>query len=98
MSLSGEALRIINCGGSIFSLKEQPSVKRIWRPQGARPGLAMARAFGNFCLKDYGLIAVPDVSYRKLTEQDEFVVLASDGVRIFISISQSFDQIVQENK
>ncbi|KAK7382327.1 hypothetical protein VNO80_01178 [Phaseolus coccineus] len=78
--IPSEALRIINCGGRIFSIKEQPSVKRIWRPQGSRPGLAMARAFGNFCLKDYGLISVPDVSYRKLTEQDEFVVLASDGV------------------
>lgn len=40
----------------------------------------MARAFGDFCLKDYGLIAVPDVSYRRLTEKDEFIVLATDGV------------------
>jgi len=69
----------------------------MWRPKGCRPGLAMSRAFGNFCLKDYGLISVPDLSYRKLTEQDEFVVLASDGVSIFISRSQRFDQIVQEN-
>lgn len=41
----------------------------------------MARAFGDFCLKDYGLIAIPQVSYRKITEKDEFVVLATDGVR-----------------
>ena len=44
------------------------------------PGLAMARAFGDFCLKDYGLISIPDVSYRRLTNNDEFVVLATDGV------------------
>ena len=44
------------------------------------PGLAMSRAFGDFCLKDYGLIASPDVFYRKITEQDEFVVLATDGI------------------
>jgi len=50
----------------------------------------MARAFGDFCLKEYGLISVPDVSYRKLTEQDEFVVLASDGVSNFILKSQSY--------
>ncbi|XP_048622804.1 probable protein phosphatase 2C 74, partial [Brassica napus] len=45
------------------------------------PGLAMARAFGDFCFKDFGLISVPDVSYRRLTEKDEFVVLATDWVR-----------------
>ncbi|CAB4263609.1 unnamed protein product [Prunus armeniaca] len=40
----------------------------------------MARAFGDFCLKDFGLISVPDISYRRLTEKDEFVVLATDGI------------------
>ncbi|CAF2107633.1 unnamed protein product, partial [Brassica oleracea] len=44
------------------------------------PGLAMARAFGDFCFKDFGLISVPDVSYRRLTEKDEFVVLATDWI------------------
>lgn len=40
----------------------------------------MARAFGDFCLKDYGLISTPDVTYRRLSDRDEFVVLATDGV------------------
>lgn len=40
----------------------------------------MARAFGDFCLKDFGLISVPEISYRRLTEKDEFIVLATDGV------------------
>ena len=78
-------MRIINCGGRIFATEEDPSVNRVWMPKGDCPGLAMARAFGNFCLKDYGVTSIPDVSYRKLTKQDEFVVLASDGVSIFIS-------------
>lgn len=54
---------------------------RLWLPNNDVPGLAMARAFGDFCLKDFGLISVPDVSYRKITERDEFIVLATDGVR-----------------
>ena len=41
----------------------------------------MARAFGDFCLKEFGLISVPDVSYYRLSEKDEFVILATDGVR-----------------
>ena len=40
----------------------------------------MARAFGDFCLKNYGVISVPDVSYHRITEKDEFIVLATDGV------------------
>lgn len=62
-------------------MKEEPEVFRIWMPDEDCPGLAMARAFGDFCLKDYGLIAIPEVSYRRLTSDDEFVVLATDGVR-----------------
>lgn len=50
----------------------------------------MARAFGDFCLKDFGLISVPDVSFRQLTEKDEFVVLATDGV---ISLSLTHTHI-----
>lgn len=41
----------------------------------------MARAFGDFCLKDFGLISVPEITYRRITDKDEFVVLATDGVR-----------------
>lgn len=60
---------------------------RIWMPDEDCPGLAMARAFGDFCLKNYGLISIPDVSYRRLTPDDEFVVLATDGVRQNYSLS-----------
>uniref|UniRef100_A0A0A9DHF8 protein-serine/threonine phosphatase n=1 Tax=Arundo donax TaxID=35708 RepID=A0A0A9DHF8_ARUDO len=40
----------------------------------------MARSFGDFCLKNYGVISMPDVSYHRITEKDEFIVLATDGV------------------
>lgn len=76
----GEASRILNCEGRVFAAEEEPDVYRLWMPDDDCPGLAMSRAFGDFCLKDYGLIAAPDVFYRKLTKQDEFVVLATDGV------------------
>jgi serine/threonine protein phosphatase PrpC len=41
----------------------------------------MARSFGDFCLKKYGIISMPDVFYHRITDKDEFVVLATDGVR-----------------
>eukprot|EP00252_Welwitschia_mirabilis_P009665 TRINITY_DN2238_c0_g1_i6.p1 TRINITY_DN2238_c0_g1~~TRINITY_DN2238_c0_g1_i6.p1 ORF type:complete len:205 (+),score=43.40 TRINITY_DN2238_c0_g1_i6:646-1260(+) len=51
----------------------------------------MARAFGDFCLKEFGLISVPDVSYRRLTEKDEFIVLATDGIWDVLSNEEVID-------
>ncbi|KAF2288445.1 hypothetical protein GH714_007534 [Hevea brasiliensis] len=79
-NIASEAERIKNSNGRIFALDEEPEVFRIWMPNEDCPGLAMARAFGDFCLKDYGLISTPEVSYRRLTKNDEFVVLATDGI------------------
>ncbi|XP_056842071.1 probable protein phosphatase 2C 33 [Raphanus sativus] len=79
-NLPAEAERIKKCRGRVFALRDEPEVCRVWLPNCDSPGLAMARAFGDFCLKDFGLISVPDVSFRRLTEKDEFIVLASDGI------------------
>jgi hypothetical protein len=75
-----EAARIRKCKGRVFALQNEPEVARVWMPNMNSPGLAMARAFGDFCLKDFGLISVPEISYHRLTDKDEFVVLATDGV------------------
>lgn len=79
--LSGEEERIKKCQGRVFAVDEEPGVYRIWMPEENWPGLAMSRAFGDFCLKDFGLTCTPEVSYRRLTDKDEFVVLATDGVK-----------------
>ncbi|CAA6664114.1 unnamed protein product [Spirodela intermedia] len=78
--LPREAERIRQCRGRVFALRDEPEVPRVWLPNINSPGLAMARAFGDFCLKDFGLISVPEVSFRRLTDRDEFIVLATDGV------------------
>lgn len=83
-----EAERIRICKGRVFSLKNEPKIARVWLPKVDSPGLAMARAFGDFCLKDYGVISVPDVSYHRLTHKDQFVVLATDGVWDVLSNKQ----------
>ncbi|XP_022747213.1 probable protein phosphatase 2C 65 [Durio zibethinus] len=79
-SIPSEAERILRCGGRVFAMDEEPNVPRVWMPKQNCPGLAMARAFGDFCLKHHGLSSIPEVSYRRLTSKDEFVVLATDGV------------------
>ncbi|KAL2938009.1 putative protein phosphatase 2C 52 [Bienertia sinuspersici] len=78
--LPREAERIKRCKGRVFALQDEPEVPRVWLPFDDAPGLAMARAFGDFCLKDYGVISVPEFSHRTLTDRDQFIVMASDGV------------------
>ncbi|KAE9621979.1 putative protein-serine/threonine phosphatase [Lupinus albus] len=90
-NLPAEAERIRKCKGRVFALHDEPEVARVWLPNNDSPGLAMARAFGDFCLKDFGLISVPDVSYRQLTEKDEFVVLATDGIWDVLSNKEVVD-------
>ncbi|CAM6017072.1 unnamed protein product [Sphagnum balticum] len=79
-NLPQEADRIREYKGRVFALHDEPEVSRVWLPYDDSPGLAMARAFGDFCLKDYGVISMPEMSYRQLTERDLFIVLASDGI------------------
>ncbi|CAM8888072.1 unnamed protein product [Rhodiola kirilowii] len=90
-NLPKEAARIHQCKGRVFALQDEPEVARVWLPNSDSPGLAMARAFGDFCLKDFGLISVPDVYYRRLTERDEFIILATDGVWDVLSNKEAVD-------
>ncbi|PSR85449.1 Protein like [Actinidia chinensis var. chinensis] len=90
-NLPREAARIQQCKGRVFALQDEPEVARVWLPNSDSPGLAMARAFGDFCLKDFGLISVPDVYYHHLTERDEFIVLATDGVWDVLSNKEAVD-------
>ncbi|MCL7043490.1 hypothetical protein MKW94_020863 [Papaver nudicaule] len=77
-NLKTEAERIRNRNGRVFALKGD--VARVWLPDKDSPGLAMSRAFGDFCFSKYGVTSEPEVSYRRLTDKDEFVVLATDGI------------------
>lgn len=64
----------------VFFLQNEPVVAQVWFLNSDFSAVALVWAFGHFCLKDFGLIAVPDVSRHHLTGKDEFVVLATDGV------------------
>ncbi|KAL2495772.1 putative protein phosphatase 2C 6 [Forsythia ovata] len=88
---SREAARIQKFKGRVFALQDEPQVTRVWLPNSNSPGLAMARAFGDFCLKDFGLISIPDVYYHHITERDEFVILATDGVWDVLSNKEAVD-------
>lgn len=78
--ISEEAERIEESKGVVFCMKDEPGVYRVWMPNGKTPGLAISRALGDYCMKEYGLISEPEVTHRKLTTKDQFIILATDGV------------------
>ncbi|KAL8033241.1 hypothetical protein ABFX02_13G149400 [Erythranthe guttata] len=90
-NLPREAARIQKCKGRVFALQDEPEVARVWLPNSDSPGLAMARAFGDFCLKDFGLISKPDVYHHTITDRDKFVILATDGVWDVLSNKEAVD-------
>ncbi|KAF8388861.1 hypothetical protein HHK36_025542 [Tetracentron sinense] len=87
-NLPSEADRIKKSNGRIIAPKEEPDIQRVCLPDEDFPGLAMTRAFGDFKLKDFGIIAIPEISYHRLTTGDQFLVLATDGVWDVLSNKQ----------
>lgn len=91
-----EAERIKRRKGRVFALQNEPSVHRVWLPHRNAPGLAMARALGDYCLKSHGVISEPEVTYRRITKRDEFVVLATDGVWDVLTNEQVVELVASE--
>ncbi|GAV58549.1 PP2C domain-containing protein, partial [Cephalotus follicularis] len=90
-NLPQENERIVQSKGRVFCLDDEPGVHRVWLPDEDSPGLAMSRAFGDRCLKDYGLISVPEVTQRHISSRDQFVVLATDGVWDVVSNEEAVE-------
>ncbi|XP_010486022.1 PREDICTED: probable protein phosphatase 2C 34 isoform X2 [Camelina sativa] len=90
-NLPQEEERIIGCNGRVFCLQDEPGVHRVWQPEEEYPGLAMSRAFGDYCIKEYGLVSVPEVTQRHISIRDQFVILATDGVWDVISNQEAID-------
>lgn len=85
--LPEERDRIEDAGGEIIE-EEYPDGwidRRIFIRGQDYPGLTMTRSLGDNCLKDHGVIAVPDVECTQADEKDEpFMLLGSDGVWEFL--------------
>eukprot|EP01128_Nolandella_sp_AFSM9_P004168 TRINITY_DN1825_c0_g1_i1.p1 TRINITY_DN1825_c0_g1~~TRINITY_DN1825_c0_g1_i1.p1 ORF type:complete len:875 (-),score=199.92 TRINITY_DN1825_c0_g1_i1:145-2736(-) len=89
-SLPKEKERIEAAGGTI---KEDEDTGFIPRVNGA---LAMSRSFGDFEMKKVGVIAEPEFTSHYLTPEDEFILLASDGVFDTLNSQQAVDFIRRE--
>ncbi|CAM9501980.1 unnamed protein product [Ectocarpus sp. 6 AP-2014] len=81
----GERERIEAMGGFVSDPEEAGASARVWLDATRTlVGLAMARSIGDLAVKRVGVIALPEVTEYVLQPEDEFLVLASDGVWEFI--------------
>lgn len=82
--MPGEAERIQKAGGRIVNMS---GVKRVCLKNEDLPGLAMTRSFGDDLAATVGVTTEPDVGTRSFAKDDRFLILGSDGIFDFLSLS-----------
>jgi serine/threonine protein phosphatase PrpC len=84
-----EAARILSRGGRIEDYRDENGdpigPARVWLRDCPYPGLAMSRSLGDAAAASVGVIAEPEILECSLSEDDSFVVIASDRVFEFLS-------------
>jgi len=58
---------------------------RVWLQDEDVPGLAMTRSIGDGIAKDIGVTAEPEIKSYFITDEDKFLLVASDGIWEYIS-------------
>lgn len=67
---------------------------RVWLKTENYPGLAMSRSIGDACAHSVGVSAIPEIKEFEISEEDKFLVVASDGVFEFLSNDEIVDLVV----
>ena len=93
----GEKERILSHGGRIEAYKDENGADfgppRVWLKYEDVPGLAMSRSFGDEIASSVGTISEPEIEEYEITEDDKFIILASDGIWEFISSQECVEFI-----
>ena len=85
-----EGLRIEAMGGQVLH-------GRVCLPGKDFPALGVSRAFGDQCVKDYGVCAAPEVALTTVDRADAmFVILGSDGLWQFLKTDQVMDSVAKK--
>lgn len=106
-----EYLRVKAAGAEVLSVDQldglkDPSVQswdegsddppRCWLPNQEYPGSAFTRSIGDRVAGTIGVFAEPEILCKNLSEDDRFILLASDGIFEFMS-SQEVAEIVHQH-
>ncbi|GMH52727.1 hypothetical protein TrST_g13543 [Triparma strigata] len=85
-----EQARIEAAGGFVSPPPEPGLSARVWLDADfTQIGLAMARSIGDHAVSPVGVIAEPVVTEYTITDDDEFMIAASDGVWEFIESEEA---------
>jgi len=91
--------RVESAGGRIVVEKFEDGYEalRIHLPEADFPGIGMTRSLGDTSVKEYGVIAVPEVVEWSLRgSPDSFLLAATDGLWEFLSPQQVVDLAIKE--
>lgn len=79
-----EYQRIIKSGGEIRASSSE-ICSRIFAKGQNLPGICVSRAFGDSLAQSIGVCVDPEISKKKIDEEDLFAIVASDGVWEFMT-------------
>jgi serine/threonine protein phosphatase PrpC len=92
-----EQARIEAAGGFVSPPPEEGLSARVWLdPEFRQVGLAMGRSIGDHAVSGVGVIAEPEVTTYDISADDEFMILASDGVWEFITSAEAVNIIQRD--
>eukprot|EP01071_Lankesteria_metandrocarpae_P006326 Lankesteria_metandrocarpae@DN4318_c0_g1_i1.p1 len=96
-TIEEEKTRIETYGGEVRRL-EGDIPYRVFVKNRMYPGLAMSRAIGDSVGSAVGVISDPDLLVVDLTGEDDFIVIATDGVWEFVSSQEAVDFCAKKSK
>lgn len=96
-TLPAEKERIEQKGGEVKQLPYDIPF-RVFIKGKDYPGLSMSRAIGDAVAHDLGVSSDPDVMEMELTDDDEFLILCSDGVWEFITSEEAVEFVSKSIK
>ncbi|TFJ83539.1 hypothetical protein NSK_005186, partial [Nannochloropsis salina CCMP1776] len=70
------------------AIDEAGDPPRVWSKYGEYPGTAFTRSLGDSIAEELGVYAVPEITVRKISPRDQYVMVASDGVYEFLTNKQ----------
>lgn len=78
-------------GGDDIDVAGDPP--RVWDDSLQKPGCAFTRSLGDAIAEDIGVFAEPEILIWDITSQDQYIVIASDGVFEFLTSQVVVDMI-----
>ncbi|KAG8467851.1 hypothetical protein KFE25_006903 [Diacronema lutheri] len=82
----------INLGEDVDTGGDPP---RVWERGQDYPGCAFTRSIGDAIAEDIGVFAEPELLSKELTRDDQFILIASDGIFEFITNQGAADIVSQ---